>query len=80
MKYIFILLTIISCSHTHNCMMCKNNSYKERSIRPAMIQTSKNHTTLRINAGRGKEIALTLSDEDLDALECSIYKYRQLNK
>lgn len=77
MKYIILTcLLLTGCISHHQCLICHDGDYREREGRSAMIQMTEPEATLRIVINK-QPYAIILSNEDLDALECSIRHYRQ---
>lgn len=78
MKHIVIIcLLMAGCGHSHiKGPICRDGDYHERAGRPAMIQSTEPQSTLRVVV-KGQPHAIVLSDENLDALECSISYYRK---
>jgi hypothetical protein len=78
--FIIISLLLIGCCHNNQLKpLCRANDYQDRSVKKAMVQPSTPYPTLRVITDKGEIIAITLTQIDLDALECSISYYRSIH-
>ena len=76
-----VLRTAGSCRryHRNGGAICRYGDNQNRVDRTAIIQATSPAATLIIQFSPGHRKAVILSDEDLDALECSISHYREVH-